>query len=45
MKQVTLRDLFVIFFKAGLVFGGGLGILSMLEDEFVSKRRAVTRDD
>lgn len=45
VNRITLRDLFVIFFKAGLAFGGGLGILSVLEDEFVSRRRAVTRDD
>jgi chromate transporter len=39
------RDLFWIFLKAGLAFGGGLGILAVLEDEFVSKRGLVSRDD
>jgi len=35
----------LIFFKAGLAFGGGLGILAVLEDEIVTKRRAVSRDE
>ena len=42
---LSLRDLFVIFFKAGLAFGGGLGILAILEDELVTRRAAVTRED
>jgi chromate transporter len=37
--------LFLIFLKAGLAFGGGLGILSVLEDELVSKRRVVSREE
>jgi chromate transporter len=44
-RPVSYRDLFLIFFKAGLAFGGGLGILAVLEDELVSKRRVVTRDE
>jgi chromate transporter len=43
--RVTSRDLFVIFLKAGLAFGGGLGILAVLEDELVDKRRAVTKEE
>jgi chromate transporter len=39
------RELFVVFFKAGMAFGGGLGILAVLEEELVSKRRVVSRDD
>lgn len=42
---LSLRDIFVIFFKAGLAFGGGLGILAILEDELVTRREAVTRED
>ncbi|MDX6577597.1 MAG: chromate transporter [Blastocatellia bacterium] len=42
---VTRRELFSIFLKAGLAFGGGLGILAVLEQELVSKRRAVSRDE
>src|SRR4030081_1493008 len=43
--RVTRGELFSIFLKAGLAFGGGLGILTVLEDEFVSKRRVVSRDE
>lgn len=43
--RLTRGELFSIFFKAGLAFGGGLGILAVLEDEIVNKRRAVSRDE
>ena len=43
--RVTRGELFSIFFRAGLAFGGGLGILAVLEDELVDKRRAVTREE
>ncbi len=36
--QIGLHALFVIFLKAGLAFGGGLGILAVLESEFVDRR-------
>jgi chromate transport protein ChrA len=36
-------ELFLIFLKAGLAFGGGLDILAALEDELVSKRRVVSK--
>ena len=42
---VTRSDLFLIFLKAGLAFGGGLGILGELEDELVERRGAVTRKE
>jgi chromate transporter len=42
---VGLFDLFVIFLKAGFAFGGGLGILAVLEDEFVKKRKALTAEE
>jgi chromate transporter len=44
-SRVTRRDLCSIFFKAGCAFGGGLGILAVLEDELVVKRGAVSRSD
>jgi chromate transporter len=44
-ERPTRVQLFLIFFKAGCAFGGGLGILAVLEDELVTKRRAVTRDE
>jgi len=43
--HVTRGELFAIFLKAGLAFGGGLGILAVLEEELVDKRRAVTREE
>ena len=42
---LTRRDLFMIFFKAGWAFGGGLGILAVLEDELVTRRGALTREE
>jgi chromate transporter len=43
--RLTRGELFLIFLKAGLAFGGGLGILAVLEDELVSKRRVVSREE
>lgn len=37
--------LFLVFLKAGLAFGGGLGLLAVLEDELVTRRRLVTREE
>ena len=45
MTPIGLKDLFLIFLKAGLAFGGGLGILAVLEDELVTKRKALTREE
>jgi len=42
---VTRGELFSIFLKAGLAFGGGLGILAVLEEELVSQRQAVSKDE
>ena len=43
--RLSHRDLFWIFFKAGMAFGGGLGILAVLEDELVAKRRVISREE
>lgn len=43
--KVTYRDLFLIFLKAGLAFGGGLGILSVMEEELVTRRQVISRED
>jgi len=43
--RVTRGELFSIFLRAGLAFGGGLGILAVLEEELVDKRRAVTKEE
>jgi chromate transporter len=45
MAPIGLKDLFAIFFSAGLAFGGGLGILAVLEGELVTKRKALTREE
>lgn len=42
---MTYRQLFLIFLKAGFAFGGGLGILSTLEQELVTKHKIVTRKE
>ena len=43
--RLTRGEVLSIFFKAGWAFGGGLGILAVLEEELVSKRSAVTREE
>ena len=43
--RLRQSDIFRIFLRAGLAFGGGLGILAVLEDEFVGKRALVTREE
>ncbi len=43
--KLSYRELFMIFITAGLAFGGGLGILAVLEDEFVSKRKLVSKEE
>lgn len=42
---MTRRGLFAVFLKAGLAFGGGLGILAILEEELVNRRRVVEREE
>ena len=42
---LAYADLFQVFLKAGLAFGGGPGIIAVLEEELVSKRRLLTRDE
>ena len=44
-QPINRRALFGIFFNAGLAFGGGLGILAVLEQELVTQRRAVDREE
>jgi chromate transporter len=43
--RLTPAQLFALFFKAGCAFGGGLGILALLEEELVTRRRMMTRAD
>jgi chromate transporter len=44
-QPINRRALFGVFFKAGLAFGGGLGILAVLEQELVTRRQAVDREE
>ena len=37
--RLSLGQLFAIFFKAGCAFGGGLGVLGLLQEELVTLRR------
>lgn len=37
--RLSLGQLFVIFFKAGCGFGGGLGVLALLQEQLVTLRR------
>ena len=37
--RLSLAQLFVIFFKAGCGFGGGLGVLALLQEQLVTLRR------
>lgn len=43
--KISYRDLFLIFLKAGFAFGGGLGILAVLEEELVTRRNVISRED
>ncbi|HEY3918272.1 MAG TPA: chromate transporter [Stellaceae bacterium] len=37
--RLSLAQLFKVFFKAGCAFGGGLGVLGLLQEELVTLRR------
>jgi chromate transporter len=43
--RLGLWQIFLIFFRAGCAFGGGLGVLALLEEELVTRRRILTRAD
>jgi chromate transporter len=43
--KVSLRELLWIFLKAGLAFGGGLGLLAVMEEELVTRRKAISREE
>ena len=42
---LSCRDLLVVFWRAGMSFGGGPGIVAALEHELVRRRQVVSRDD
>src|ERR1700749_1687824 len=37
--SLSLKELFLVFFKAGCAFGGGLGVLALLQEQLVTLRR------
>ncbi len=37
--RLDLAQLFAVFFKAGCAFGGGLGVLALLQEQLVTLRR------
>jgi|SRR5579862_5537972 len=37
--RLSLKELFLVFFKAGCAFGGGLGVLALLQEQLVTLRR------
>lgn len=43
-QDLSCRDLAGVFFKAGLVVGGGPGILAALEQDLVCKRKTISRE-
>jgi chromate transporter len=43
--SLSLWQIFRVFLKAGLAFGGGLAILAVLEEELVTRRRLIGRDE
>ncbi|GIV95461.1 MAG: hypothetical protein KatS3mg057_0118 [Herpetosiphonaceae bacterium] len=45
IQRLSYYHLFIIFIKAGLAFGGGLGILAVLEDELVTRRKLIAREE
>src|SRR3954468_18809559 len=44
-RPVGSWHLFVLFLRAGLVFGGGITIMAVLQEELVRRRRAVSRTE
>jgi len=44
-SSLSLVQVFTVFFKAGLAFGGGLSVLALLEEQLVTIRRIVGRGE
>lgn len=44
-KQMSYSQLFVIFLKAGLAFGGGLGVIFAMQHELVDKHRFMSKKE
>jgi chromate transporter len=41
---LSYKDIFLVFLRSGMAFGGGTGIVAALEDELVCRRRVLTRE-
>lgn len=41
---LSYKELFLVFLRSGLAFGGGTGIVAALEDELVRKKQVLTRE-
>jgi chromate transporter len=44
-KQMSYGQLFVIFLKAGLAFGGGLGVIFAMQEQLVDKHRFMSKKE
>ncbi len=44
-QDVTYKQLFIIFLKAGFAFGGGLGVILELEKQLVNEYKLISRKD
>jgi chromate transporter len=44
-REISYKELFVIFFKAGWAFGGGIGVIFAMEQELVHKRKLMPRGE
>jgi chromate transporter len=40
-----LREIFAVFFRAGLAFGGGVNVLGVLDEQMVERRKWIAKDD
>lgn len=45
MVKISYREIFFIFLKIGCAFGGGLGVLASLQDEFVEKKKLIDKEE
>ncbi len=43
--QISLGAVFLMFLRAGMAFGGGIGITALLQEELVEKRKAISRSE
>jgi chromate transporter len=40
-----LREIFAVFLRAGLAFGGGVNVLAVLKEQMVERRKWIQKDD